>query len=98
MGNFVTARKTFNQAKNAYDSEELSFYVIPTSRKMPGVKVTASRKGSTDKPIKVTSKRVSTAAQWKYYPIQIKLTSAGVWRFSVLSGKDRGCFEAKFTS
>lgn len=98
MGNFVTARKQFNQSKDGYSSEPLSLYIIPTSRKQHGVKVTADQKHGKTRPVEVSSKQMETAAQWKYYPIKIKLPSSGVWRFNVAIGKDRGCFEAKFTS
>lgn len=98
MGNFANARKTFKQAKSAYDSDPLQMYVIPTSRTKAGVKVTASLKGSNSKPVKVKSKQFSRAAQWKYYPVEIKLARSGTWRFNVASAQDHGCFEARFTS
>lgn len=98
MGNFVNARKAFKQAKTAYNSDALQMYVIPTSRKKAGVKVEASLEGSHSESVKVESKHFSRAAQWKYYPVEIKLAHSGTWRFNVTSGKDHGCFEARFTS
>ena len=97
MGNFATARASFKKSKGAaYDADPSFFYVIPQSRKLDGVTVTATSNSVKGK-IKVKTHQVEDAAQWKYYPIHIKLTAKGVWRFKVVSGDSQGCFEARFT-
>lgn len=98
MGNFATARETFRKAKGAaYDADPSFFYVIPQSRKLSRVTVTATSSAVKNK-IKFKTSQVEDAAQWKYYPIHIKLTANGTWRFKVVAGGATGCFQAKFTS
>lgn len=98
MGNFATARAVFKKSKGAsYDAAPSFFYVIPQSRKLTGVTVTATSRSATDQ-IRVKTDQVEDAAQWRYYPIQIKLSARGTWRFKVVAGGARGCFEAKFAS
>jgi hypothetical protein len=96
MGNFVTARQTFKKHKGAYDAPQSFFYVIPAARNLKHVNVTAT--SDAGKRVKLSTREVSEAAQWKYFPIHLKIPGAGVWTFRVSSGSKQGCFVAKFSA
>jgi hypothetical protein len=98
MGNFADARSKFSKAKGAYDAGESFFYVIPMSRSVKGVTVTATRVGGGGAPVRVRSTHVEQAAQWNYFPIHITLPSSGTWRFRVSSASAHSCFDARFVT
>lgn len=98
MGNFATARQAFKKSNGAaYDADPSFFYVIPESRNLTKVTVTATSASGADK-IRFKTDQVEDAAQWKYFPIHMKLTASGTWRFKVVAGGAMGCFQADFTS
>lgn len=96
MGNFADARAAFHQSKGAYDAAPSFFYVIPQDRDAQRVVVTLTPLSGHGMPIRVASGQVEEAAQWKYFPISVKIPSAGTWRFTVTVGDQHGCFEATF--
>jgi hypothetical protein len=96
MGNFADARAAFAQAKTAYDAAQSFFYVIPMSRSVTSVTVTATPLGRGGAPVHVRATDVEQAAQWKYFPIHLTLPSAGGWRFRVTSSSGHSCFDATF--
>ncbi|MGA8247956.1 MAG: hypothetical protein WB797_13725 [Nocardioides sp.] len=98
MGNFADARAQFSKAKSAYDAGESFFYVIPMSRSVKSVTVTATRIGGRGAPVRVRSSHVEQAAQWDYFPIHITLPASGTWRFRVTSASARSCFDARFAT
>jgi hypothetical protein len=98
MGNFADARADFAKAKTVYDADSSFFYVIPMSRSVTSVTVTATRVGGAGAPVRVRSTDVEQAAQWNYFPINITLTSAGTWRFRVTSAAGHSCFDANFAT
>lgn len=98
MGNFADARASFAKAKSAYDAAESFFYVIPMSRSVKSVTVTATRIGGRGAPVRVRSTDVEQAAQWNYFPVNLTLTSAGTWRFRVTSAAGQSCFDARFAT
>jgi hypothetical protein len=98
MGNFADARADFAKAKSVYDAASSFFYVIPMSRSVKSVTVTATRVGGGGAPVRVRSTDVEQAAQWNYFPINITLTSVGTWRFRVTSAAGHSCFDAKFAT
>lgn len=97
MGNFADARAAFAKAKSAYDAKESFFYVIPMSRSVKSVTVTATRLGG-GTPVHVRSTDVEQAAQWNYFPIHITLPESGTWRFRVVSAGAKSCFDASFAT
>jgi hypothetical protein len=98
MGNFADARARFRSAKNAYVADESFFYVIPSSRSVGRVTVTATRPGRAGAPIRTTSTHAEQAAQWKYFPIHLTLPASGTWRFHVSTPTASSCFDARFTT
>lgn len=96
MGNFAQARSTYHQNKGAYDAPPSFFYVIPQLRGVHRVSVTLTRVDGHGTPVKVQSRQVEEAAQWKYFPVSVAIPAPGTWRFSVSSGSAHGCFEADF--
>ncbi len=98
MGNFADARAKFRSAKNAYVADESFFYVIPSSRSVGRVTVTATRPGRAGAPVRTTSTHAEQAAQWKYFPIHLTLPASGTWRFHVSTPTASSCFDARFTT
>jgi hypothetical protein len=98
MGNFADARAKFRKAKNAYVADESFFYVIPASRSVGRVTVTATRLGRSGAPVRATSTDPEQAAQWKYFPIHLTLPASGTWRFHVSTPTASSCFDARFTT
>jgi hypothetical protein len=98
MGNFADARAKFRHAKNAYVADESFFYVIPASRSVGRVTVTATRPGRSGAPVRATSTDPEQAAQWKYFPIHLTLPASGTWRFHVSTPTASSCFDARFTT
>jgi hypothetical protein len=98
MGNFADARAQFSKAKGVYDAGESFFYVIPMSRSVKAVTVTATRMGGGGAPVRVRSTDVEQAAQWNYFPIHLTLPSSGTWRFRVSSASAHSCFDARFVT
>lgn len=98
MGNFADARAAFAKGKSAYDAAQSFFYVIPMSRSVTSVTVTATPVGRGGAAVHVRSSDVQQAAQWNYFPIHLTLPSAGGWRFRVTSASGQSCFDARFTT
>ena len=98
MGNFADARARFRRAKNAYVADESFFYVIPSSRSVGHVTVTATRLGRVGAPVRATSTHAERAAQWTYFPIHLTLPASGTWRFHVSTPTASSCFDARFTT
>ncbi len=98
MGNFADARAKFRKAKSAYVAGESFFYVIPASRSAGRVTVTATRLGGGGRVARASSHHAEQAAQWKYFPINLTLTSSGTWRFRVSTPTASACFDARFTT
>lgn len=96
MGNFADARAQFRETKGAYDAAPSNFYVIPQDRDARRVVVTLTPLTGHGTPVRVVSRQVEEAAQWRYFPISVKIPSPGTWRFTVAAGGQRGCFEANF--
>lgn len=96
MGDFAEARAQFRRTKGAYDAAPSNFYVIPRDRDTRRVEVTLTPLTGPGTPIQVVSRQVEDAAQWRYFPISVKIPSPGTWRFTVTAGGQRGCFEADF--
>lgn len=96
MGDFADARARFLKTKGAYDADPSFFYVIPESRDAKRVKVVLTPETGHADAIRVVSDQVEDAAQWKYFPISVKIPTPGTWRFSVTVGAEHGCFDADF--
>lgn len=96
MGDFADARAQFRKTKGAYDAAPSNFYVIPQDRDTRRVVLTLTPLTGPGTPIRVVSRQVEDAAQWRYFPISVKIPSPGTWRFTVTAGGQRGCFEADF--
>lgn len=96
MGDFAQALAQFRRTKGAYDAAPSNFYVIPQDRDARRVVVTLTPLTGPGAPIRVVSRQVEDAAQWRYFPISVKIPSPGTWRFTVTAGGQRGCFEADF--
>jgi hypothetical protein len=96
MGDFATARAAYHRDGGAYDAPPLFFYVIPQSRSVRAVTVTATRVDGTSAPVHLTSRQVEQAAQWSYFPLHLVLPAAGTWRFRVSASDQQGCFVASF--
>ncbi|HEY6935213.1 MAG TPA: hypothetical protein VI452_17575 [Marmoricola sp.] len=96
MGDFADARARFLKTKGAYDADPSFFYVIPESRDAKRVKVVLTPETGHADAIRVVSDHVEDAAQWKYFPISVKIPTPGTWRFSVTVGAEHGCFDADF--
>lgn len=96
MGNFADARAQFRKTEGAYDAAPSNFYVVPQDRDTRRVVLTLTPLTGPGTPIRVVSRQVEDAAQWRYFPISVKIPSPGTWRFTITAGGQRGCFEADF--
>lgn len=96
MGDFAGARAEFHRTKGAYDAAPSFFYVIPEARDVHRVTVTITPLAGRGVPIRVSTRQVERAAQWKYFPISVKIPSPGPWRFAVRVGSLHGCFDTSF--
>lgn len=92
MGNFQQARQQFRAGQ---EDNSLYFYVIPRhAGSMQGAYVRASQPGAA--PATYESTSTSSANEWKYYAINVSITSPGTWTFRVSADQDRGCFVVDF--
>jgi hypothetical protein len=96
MGSFSSARSAFAKAKTPYNAAPSFFYVIPHSRTASNVTVVATRPGTRVAPVRVHSRHLESAAQWRYFPVNIQIPTRGTWRFQVTVDGARGCFVASF--
>lgn len=97
MGDFAQARAEYLAVHGAYDAEPSHFYVIPRSRTAGRATVTMSRVGGGAPAIHASADHLEDAAQWRYFPISVKITRPGTWRFTVSVDGSAGCFLASFT-
>jgi hypothetical protein len=98
MGNFAGALAAYHAAKGAYDAPPLNFYVIPESLSAGRVTVTMTPVTAKAKAQTLTSDQVESAGQWKYFALSVNVPAPGTWRFTAVSGGQRGCFQVTFTA
>lgn len=96
VGNFADARAQYKSAKPS-PMQSVGLYAIPQhAAKMPGVTIILKQLNATGAERKFVSHSVQTADVWSYYAVQLPIPTPGVWRLSVSSGQDHGCFEVAF--
>ncbi|NYI69151.1 hypothetical protein BJY26_003457 [Spelaeicoccus albus] len=96
MGNFQRAKKLYKSQFASSQQPTVNFYVIPSSRAMPGLEIKLTRIGAKGSAHTVHSRAVQKANVWKYYSVHMAVPSPGKWRLMVKSGSDKGCFEVSF--
>jgi hypothetical protein len=98
MGDFAQARADFLATHGAYDAQPSHFFVIPQNRTAHRTTVTLTRVGGGAPAIRASADHLEDAAQWKFFPVSVKITRPGTWRFTVRIGDSTGCFVARFAS
>jgi hypothetical protein len=98
MGNFAGALAAYRESKGAYDAPPLNFYVIPESLSAGKVTVTMTPVTADSTARTMTSSQVESAGRWKYFPVSVTVPAPGTWRFTAVSGQQRGCFQVTFTA
>jgi hypothetical protein len=95
-GNFQTAQHDFRTGYGKSESVELNLYVIPQhAGHLHKVTTTVEPLGG-GHPQTVTSGSVEQAEASRYFAVQIAMGRPGTYRFTFVSGPDRGCFIASF--
>lgn len=91
-GPFDDAAKSWGRAGDGLKKNQVRLFWVPLhAKRMPGVTVVAKHQGSGSR-VKVTTKDLGEAEEWKYYSVVIALPKPGVWTLRGASGKDAGCF------
>jgi hypothetical protein len=95
-GDFRTARHDFRAGYGKTESVQLNMYVIPQhARHMHKVRATIQPVGGGQAQT-VTSTSVEQADTSRYFAVQIPMSRPGTYKFTFVTGQDRGCFVASF--
>jgi hypothetical protein len=95
-GNFQTAQHEFRAGYGKSESVQLNMYVIPQhAQHMHKVRATIQPVGGGQGQT-VTSTSVEQADTSRYFAIQIPMSRPGNYKFTFVTGQDRGCFIASF--
>jgi hypothetical protein len=95
-GDFQSAQHDFRAGYGKSESVQLNMYVIPQhARHLHKVRATIQPVGG-GQARRVTSTSVEQADTSRYFAVQIPLSRPGTYKFTFVTGQDRGCFLASF--
>lgn len=94
VGNFAVARKSYVKQVPITEVPTVFLYLIPQHmRAAKKAVVTMHGPGTTQR---VTSKDVEEAGDWRYFALNLPVSSPGSYQLNIAAGVDRGCFRVTF--
>jgi hypothetical protein len=98
MGNFQVAKRAYSTQLDKSEVPQLYFYVIPQhTAHLTAAAVRIDPPGSAAPASTIHSKQIEEADAYRYFAVVLPIRTAGVYRLTVTSGADQGCFIVSFS-